>query len=241
MAMTMSARGNPGRSVGARPAGSPGRSRTRSYGEGPGTAGNERVRIAHDLHDGVIQSLYAVGMMLGSASEPVRDLQAKRALSDGVALINALIGEVRAYITTLEAGKRPATATLEREFAVAVRRVIPHTLESAVSVQDGALEGLDAASAEDLVYLAREAASNAVRHSGATAIAVDVGQDERGISLTVRDNGLGVRHERAGSGLGTVTMRTRAERLGGELVVTGVPGSGTTVRVNCPTRRSGDE
>ena len=68
---------------------------------------------------------------------------------------------------------------------------------------------------------------------------MDLRQTADATSLTVQDNGVGFDQANVRSGLGTVTMRTRAERLNAELTILGIPGMGTTVRVSLP-RRSDD-
>jgi len=106
-----------------------------------------------------------------------------------------------------------------------------------VNITAAALQELSARESEDLLYIAREALSNAVRHGSASKIAIDLRQSPYVTALTIQDNGVGFDSENVRSGLGTVTMRTRAERLGGTITVLGIPGMGTTVRVEIPRRK----
>lgn len=199
----------------------------------------ERARIAHDLHDGTIQSLYALGLECDTLSNredfpaEVRDK-----LSEAVEHINQQIADIRAYISMLESSTPSSEPELARDLAFVVRQIVPGGIDSVVNITAAALQELSAREAEDLLYIAREALSNAVRHAAPSRIAVDLRQSPLATSLTIQDNGVGFNEATARTGLGTVTMRTRAARLGGDLTVLSIPGMGTTVRVAIP--RSGN-
>jgi signal transduction histidine kinase len=195
----------------------------------------ERARIAHDLHDGTIQSLYALGLELDSlASRDDFPSESRQALSTGVGRINELIADIRTYITMLEAEAPTAQPELSRDLAFVIRQIVAPGTDTVVNITAAALQELDARESEDLLYIAREALSNAVRHGAATKIGVDLRQTQGETSLTIQDNGVGFDPEHTRTGLGSVTMRTRADRLGGTLTVLGIPGMGTTVRVAIP-------
>ena len=197
----------------------------------------ERERIAHDLHDGTIQSLYALGLeydMLGGREEYPGDV--REALSRGVSRINQLIADIRSYITMLEATTPDAQPELSRDLAFVIRQLVPPGTGTVVNITAAALQELSARESEDLLYIAREALSNAVRHGAASKIALDLRQSADETALTIQDNGVGFDQFNVRVGLGTVTMRTRSERLGAELSILGIPGMGTTVRVAIPRR-----
>jgi len=198
----------------------------------------ERERIAHDLHDGTIQALYALGLEL-DALRGRSDVtsEARESLALGVSRINDLISDIRTYITMLEAEAPAAQPELGRDLAFVVRQMVPIGTDAVVNITAAALQELSARESEDLLYIAREALSNAVRHGSASKIAIDLRQSPYVTALTIQDNGVGFDSENVRSGLGTVTMRTRAERLGGTITVLGIPGMGTTVRVEIPRRR----
>lgn len=200
----------------------------------------ERERIAHDLHDGTIQALYALGLELDALSgRPDISAGARESLALGVSRINDLIGDIRAYITMLEAEAPAAQPELGRDLAFVIRQMVPSGTDTVVNITAAALQELSARESEDLLYIAREAISNAVRHGAATKIAIDLRQSPNETALTIQDNGVGFDSEHVRTGLGSVTMRTRADRLGGKLTVLGIPGMGTTVRVAIP--RSQDD
>ncbi len=194
----------------------------------------ERERIAHDLHDGTIQSLYALGLEFDSLRDRTADAEVEEALSVGVDRINGLIAEIREYITMLEAEAPSSQPELARDLAFVIRQLVPAGIDTVVNITAAALQEISSREAEDLLYVAREALSNAIRHGRASKIAVDLRQTPDETALTVQDNGVGFDQANARTGLGTITMRTRAERLGATITVLGIPGMGTTVRVSIP-------
>ncbi|MCC7366742.1 MAG: GAF domain-containing protein [Dehalococcoidia bacterium] len=202
----------------------------------------ERERIAHDLHDGTIQSLYALGLEFDAMGhsdgfpEHIRE-----GLQLAVTRINELIGDIRQYITMLEAESPSTQPELSRDLAFVVRKLVPPGVDAVVNITAAALQELSGRDAEDLLYIAREALSNATRHGHATKVAVDLRQTNDETALTIQDNGVGFDSANARKGLGSVTMRTRAERLGANLTVLGIPGMGTTVRVAIPRRYEDDD
>lgn len=196
----------------------------------------ERVRIAHDLHDGTIQSLYALGLELDASAGSADIGELGEVIRASVHRINDLISDIRGYITMLEAESPLAQPELTRDIAFIIRQLVPAGTDTVVNITAAALQELTSRDSEDLLYIAREALSNAIRHGSPTKVAIDLRQTVEATSLTVQDNGVGFDQATARSGLGTVTMRTRAERLNAELSILGIPGMGTTVRVSLPRR-----
>ncbi len=201
----------------------------------------ERIRIAHDLHDGTIQSLYAIGLQLDSSSELAIAPGVKQALADGVDQINGVIRDMRAYIAMLESSQATSQPELSRDLAHVVRQMVPSGIDTVINISAAALQEIGTREAEDLIYIAREALSNAVRHGAATKIAVDLRQSATETALTIQDNGAGFNADAVQPGLGSVTMRTRAERIGASLAIVGIPGMGTTVRVSFPRENASNE
>ncbi len=197
----------------------------------------ERARIAHDLHDGTIQSLYALGLECDAlASRPDFPEEVREGLEGTVARINELIADIRSYITMLEAATTVEQPELTRDLAFVIRQIVPPSIATVVNIAAAALQELTARESEDLLYIAREALSNSVRHGAPAKIAVDLRQTGDETVLTVQDNGVGFDENSARRGLGTITMRTRCERLGAALTIIPIPGMGTTVRVAIPRR-----
>ncbi|HMO53884.1 MAG TPA: GAF domain-containing protein [Tepidiformaceae bacterium] len=202
----------------------------------------ERARIAHDLHDGTIQTLYALGLECDVlSSRPDFPSEVREAFGGAVTRINELIADIRSYITMLEASTPLAQPELTRDLAFVIRQMVPPTIATVVNIAAAALQELTARESEDLLYIAREALSNAVRHGAPSKIAVDLRQTDDATVLTVQDNGTGFEQDSTRRGLGSVTMRTRCERLGAELTIIPIPGMGTTVRVEIPRRYEDDD
>ena len=201
----------------------------------------ERVRIAQDLHDWTIQSLYALGLEADAlANDPELSAELRTTFASRVERINELIRGVRQYITSLEARSPVTQPELSRDLAFIIRDLVPQGTDVVFNISAPAMQELSAREMEDLISIAREAVSNAVRHGQPTKLAVDLRQSETETALTIQDNGAGFDTQVVGRGLGSVTMQTRAERLGAELAVLSIPGMGTTVRVALPRRVASD-
>jgi signal transduction histidine kinase len=201
----------------------------------------ERVMIAQDLHDWTIQSLYALGLEADALSnDPELPQSLRETFAARVEHINGLIRGVRQYITSLEAQSPAASPELSRDLALILRELVPQGVDIVFNISAPALQELASREMEDLISIAREAVSNAVRHGQPTKIAVDLRQSEFDTALTVQDNGVGFDVNAVGRGLGTVTMHTRAQRLSAEIVILSVPGMGSTVRTTLPRRTSED-
>ena len=110
-----------------------------------------------------------------------------------------------------------------------------------MNISAAALQELSAREAEDLLYIAREALSNSVRHGAPSKVAIDLRQSEDATILTVQDNGVGFDLATVRRGLGRVTMQTRADRLGATLTLIGIPGMGATVRVSIPRHKPAED
>ncbi len=195
----------------------------------------ERVRIAQDLHDWTIQSLYALGLEADALSnDPELPQRVRETFALRVEHINELIRGVRQYIVSLEAESPATQPELSRDLAFILRDLVPQGVDVVFNISAPALQELSPRETEDLISIAREAISNAVRHGRPTKIALDLRQSASETALTVQDNGIGFDVHSVGRGLGTVTMQTRAQRLGGEISVLSIPGMGTTVRTTLP-------
>ena len=193
----------------------------------------ERERIAKELHDGVIQALFAVGLGLQGTAATLSDQRAAARIETAVAEIDGVIGDLRRYIFGLRPGvlaHAGLAAALEELCADAERRSGVTTVVDVDAGVEAALAGREA----DVVQLVREALSNVSRHARATTCRVSVRGDGRGAVVEVDDDGQGFDPATANTGMGLANLRDRAARLGGELHVDTVPGEGTTVRVLLP-------
>lgn len=201
----------------------------------------ERENIARDLHDGTIQSLYALGLESDAqASAPGFPEQARPVIDNVVERINEVIRDMRGYIMMLESRAPASAPDLARDIPFAIQQLVPSSISVLINVNAEVVHAFSAREAEDLLYITREALSNAVRHGSPTRIAVEVRQTDSETSLAIQDNGTGYDAATVRSGLGTVTMRTRAESLGATLTSHSIVGMGTTVQVSVPRSEAPD-
>jgi len=199
-------------------------------------AERERQRIGMDLHDGVIQSIYAVGLSLEAAAEEMAEDpgEVRRRLDRAIEQLNDTISDIRSYIFELRPSRfsgdlRESLASLVEEFRV----------NSLVDVEleiTAALPVLSAEGSTAVFHIAQEALSNVRKHARATSVRVLVETGEGGVRLTVRDNGVGF--DAADSfpddHRGLRNMTSRAEGAGGTLSVESAPAAGTRVRLDVP-------
>lgn len=197
-----------------------------------------RARLARDLHDGVIQSIYAAGLGLeGAIAQLEKDLAGARSkLQLCRQSLNDVIREVRAFISGIEPEALHHQG-FEQELAALARTMQalwPVVIE--VSADSGAVARMTASQELHALQICRECISNAVRHGGAREISIRLGEPEAGQAcLRVRDNGRGFNptaNRSAGSGLGN--LATRARELGGRLEIESHPGGGACFTVTFP-------
>lgn len=194
----------------------------------------DRERIAKELHDGVVQSLFAVGMSLQAAEAMADDPGAvRKRLVDAVDDIDGAIRDLRNYIFALRPGE-----VADWQLARALRELASSFRDAGTPI-GAMIEPAAAArlspSAAEVLQAAREALSNAVRHADANRIDLHLTLTDGHAILEVADDGRGFDVEGArgrGHGLGNLLERARA--LDGELHITSEPGRGTTVRIQIP-------
>jgi signal transduction histidine kinase len=199
----------------------------------------DRDRIARDLHDLVIQRLYATGMSLEGTMPMITRPEVASRITNAVDAMDETIKDIRATIFELQARDTTDGPDLRRDI-VALVEEMTDTLGFAPSLRLGA--GLGARVGPEVVdqVLAalREALSNAARHASASQVDVIVDVDPDGmLAVQVTDDGIGIPAEGRRSGLRNLAMR--AEKLGGELRLEpadpGAPTPGTRLewRVRC--------
>jgi signal transduction histidine kinase len=194
----------------------------------------DRERIAKELHDGVVQSLFAVGMSL-QATEAMAPSDAVRSrLEAAVEDVDRVIRDLRNYIFGLGPGGR-ADVELERALEGLVEE-FRRGSDVAIRLEiDPEAASILAGKAPDLVQVVRESVSNAVRHAGAQTLSVVLARRGTEAVLEIEDDGKGFDLEEArGKGHGLTNLGARAEALGGRLEIDSTPGDGTLVRVLMP-------
>jgi signal transduction histidine kinase len=189
----------------------------------------ERERIAKELHDGVIQALFAVGMSLQGLASSSSDPELARRLEAAVEDVDVAIRDLRNYIF----GLRPGILA-DRQLDQALKELATEfgSRSDVVTVVDvdGEAASALASRAGEVVQLAREALSNVSRHAEATTCRVSLRRGAEGIVLEIDDDGRGFDVGTSTPGMGLRNLRERVESLDGVLEVTSTPGEGTTVR-----------
>jgi signal transduction histidine kinase len=193
----------------------------------------ERERIAKELHDGIIQSLFAVGMNLQSAAlisgSPEISLRVGKAVDE----LDRVIRDLRNYIF----GLRPGILA-DRQLNQALQAIgeeVEATSQIPIAVEvDGAVSAALSSRSHEIVQLTREALSNITRHSQAKRAAVRLARRGVDAVLTIEDDGVGFDPRGPSSGSGMRNMRERAAAIGGTLRVTSANGKGTKLRFTFP-------
>lgn len=189
----------------------------------------DRDRIARDLHDHVIQRLFAVGLSLQGTIARARSNEVQQRLSDCVDDLQEVIQEIRTTIFDLHGGSSGITR-LRQRIDEAVAAFPGSGLRTSVQYV-GPLSVVDATLADHAEAVVREAVSNAVRHSGATALSVTVTVDDD-LSIVVADNGRGIGPDVTGSGL--ANLARRAADAGGSFAARRADEGGTTLAWSVP-------
>ncbi|CNZ03962.1 histidine kinase response regulator [Mycobacterium tuberculosis] len=191
----------------------------------------DRDRIARDLHDHVIQRLFAVGLTLQGAAPRARVPAVRESIYSSIDDLQEIIQEIRSAIFDLHAGPSRATGLRHRLDKVIDQLAIP-ALHTTVQYT-GPLSVVDTVLANHAEAVLREAVSNAVRHANATSLAVNVSVEDD-VRVEVVDDGVGISGDITESGLRN--LRQRADDAGGEFTVENMPTGGTLLRWSAPLR-----
>jgi PAS domain S-box-containing protein len=197
----------------------------------------ERQRIAMDLHDGIMQSVFAIGLrleLIDSDLDP--DSQLSRELDGVMDAAHGVVRDIRSYIFDL----RPRD--FSGQLDLALEHLVTEFKENAristeLAIEVPGIQNLDQAVAVALYQIVHEALSNARKYAQATSIGVRLTSPHPGeLLLEVEDNGKGfeVSTDRDETHRGLRNMSARAQNLNGVLRVRSAPGAGTTVRLRVP-------
>lgn len=198
----------------------------------------DRERISQDLHDNILQSLYAVGMQLeaGKLLSGKAPRKSKHHVTQAVRQLNHLVLEVRQFIVGLTHRAAPSL-----NFGVAFKQLVAsfssdHHAAPALSIDPKVLAAITPAVGEQLLNITREALSNSVRHAAAAHRSVALTATETHISLRIADDGTGfdtARKRRRGHGLANMAARARTVRA--QYTLESAPGQGTCITIDVPT------
>jgi signal transduction histidine kinase len=200
----------------------------------------EKIQLGRELHDGIIQSLYATGLTFEAAKNqlPRDPAAAAHQLDAGLKALNTTIRDVRSYISGL------APENLRQQgFADSVLS-LTQTLSSGrhatfdLRIDESAAAKLSDPQSTDLLQIIRETVSNALRHGAATKITIRLHESDGEIGLLVQDDGKGFDPAQlANRGHGLDNIKARADRIHAGLRITSAPGEGTRIVLTLPIAR----
>jgi len=197
----------------------------------------ERSRIGMDLHDGVIQSIYAVGLILESTRMlgPEDGSESRRLLDQAIGGLNDAIRDIRNFILDLRPQRfsgdlGAALARLNREFQA--NTMVPVQLNAPARI----LGTIPMPAARTIFLTSQEGLANVARHARAKNVSLEIARDSEMVILSITDDGIGFDDEQQLDtlGHGLANMHLRAEEGGGEFTVSSAPGKGTSILLKLP-------
>jgi signal transduction histidine kinase len=198
----------------------------------------ERDRIGMELHDGVIQSVYAVGMKLEILRgqfpmTPEQEEQYRSMIED----LNQIIEDIRLYIRNIRSA-RDEQATFGQRLENLARHFRDFARVDVVIDVPSSLRTLNEKQRHSLTQIVREALSNVARHAQATQVKVKVREVDNMLRLTIKDDGRGFDPATAKDpeSFGLRNMDQRTRRLGGTFSIDSEEGQGTLITVQVPFR-----
>jgi PAS domain S-box-containing protein len=197
----------------------------------------ERNRLAGEIHDSLAQSFAGISMQLLVATEAMQ-MKSKDALSHverATDLARFGLSEARRSALSLRSDIIEESGLVEALRRLVERANIPGLLSCSFRSSEVCEESLAPSVQQDLLRIAQEAISNAIRHARPTVISVGLRRNPPNLVLKIRDNGSGIANDRSSSeGFGFGNMRARAKNIGAELDIRSSAGSGTSVVVRLP-------
>jgi signal transduction histidine kinase len=213
---------------------------------------DERERIGKDLHDGIIQSIYAVGLSLEDVPELVeaesdRD-EAIARVDRAIDALNLVIADIRSYILRLAAAAGPEDDPVASLVRLGEELELHAMVDLDLDLEGGAdaLRSLEPDRRSDLLFIVREALSNVSRHAAASHLLLSLDEIDGDLVLTIVDNGRGFDPDAvpgpdaAGRHQGLANMRSRAVGMGGTFTIGGPDGPGTRIIVRVPASSQAD-
>ncbi|MGZ4453786.1 MAG: sensor histidine kinase, partial [Nocardioides sp.] len=190
----------------------------------------DRDRIGRDLHDIVIQRLFAIGLRLQAGMKWTDDPRLIERIDEAVDEIDTTIGDIRR--TIFELGTRPRSGDLQTRVTRLVDRAAGSLkIRPSLAFSGPIRSAVPPEVAEDVIAVLREALSNTARHAHAGRVAVELTAGAE-VVLRVRDDGVGISADAVEGGLRN--MRERAAAHGGRCAVTAVEPSGTQIEWAVP-------
>ena len=202
----------------------------------------ERERIGMDLHDGIVQSIYAVGLALDFARLAISDdpKQAQIKIEQAIEGLNSTIGDIRSYISDLRPRQFGGEGLMEGLQLLIDEFQANTKSEATLSGPQDNLASLPPSHATALFHICQEALANVAKHSHAKKIGVHLWRTRERLLLEISDDGQGFDLHKMSItlGHGLSNMHTRAHKVGGDVEITSEPGEGTTVLAWVPMHQA---
>ncbi|MGB8215540.1 MAG: GAF domain-containing sensor histidine kinase [Anaerolineales bacterium] len=193
----------------------------------------ERERIGMDLHDGVIQSIYGVGLALENVRAVLREdpESAEKRLQKAMEDLNRTIRDIRTYILDLRPRQLRGESLIEGLGRLVSEFRQNTKLEVTLAGPKEPLSNLQQVNAMALFHICQEALANIAKHANASKVTIDLWSTSDRALLEIHDNGDGFDLEKANKtvGHGLANMQTRVANVGGDLDIITAPKEGTTI------------
>ncbi len=196
-----------------------------------------REQLSQDLHDHLLQSLYAVGMQLEAGKQIMgKSIRRSKAyMTHAIDQLNHQVREIRQFIRSLK-----QQSPLKNKFSQALRQLIAscsatNHVAPSFEIEDATLSVITPTQGEHLLSIIREALSNSIRHAQATHCSVRLSHRGTTIRLMICDDGVGFSpNGQPHRGYGLANMSARAKKIHGRCTVDSAPGKGTCITVEVP-------
>ncbi|WP_433663204.1 GAF domain-containing protein [Nocardia sp. CA-128927] len=193
---------------------------------------SDRDRIARDLHDHVIQRLFAVGLSLQSTAQRARAPEVKTRLTETIQDIQSIVQEIRHSIFDLHSSTAADAPTLRKKLHAVIAEMTADTgLRTTIRLA-GPVSVLASPLAEDVEAVLREAVSNVVRHASATTVSINLSVRDD-VTIEITDDGTGIPADLARMS-GLENLAARAEQSGGSFEIERGADRGTVLRWSAP-------
>lgn len=197
----------------------------------------DRERISRELHDGIIQSIYAAGLMLEGvrALIPEDPATAQAQLTRVLQSLNQTIQDIRRYIFNLQGGLSSSDLVSGLEELLRDFR-INTLLQTRLTVSGEERERLGAEQRQHILQIVREALANVARHAHARRVDIRLTYNTHSLQLQIADDGVGLTMTPTATGQGMRNIRERARLLDGTLDIDSAPGQGVTITLTIPLK-----
>lgn len=201
----------------------------------------ERERIGMDLHDGIIQSIYGVGLALEGATHSIDEdsADAKKRIQDSIESLNQAIRDLRAYILDLRPRQMGNDGLMSGLKRLATEFRANSLTEVVLTGPEDELMDLPPSLSLALFHICQEALANIAKHAKAKRVEITLWFTEDRALMEIHDDGKGFDAEKQNISLGhgLANMQTRAASAGGDIDISSAPGEGTTILAWVPRKK----